>query len=108
MVQEETFGPVAVLIPAGSLEEAIALANGVEQGLVAAFAGGDAADRAHFAEAVDAGMLQWTPGPLNVHPEAPFGGWKASGIGPPEHGEWDRLFYSRPQAIYGGSEQQGG
>jgi acyl-CoA reductase-like NAD-dependent aldehyde dehydrogenase len=33
----------------------------------------------------------------------PFGGWKASGIGPPEHGEGDRLFYTRMQAVYGES-----
>jgi aldehyde dehydrogenase (NAD+) len=31
---------------------------------------------------------------------APFGGWKRSGHGPPEHGRWDREFYARPQAIY--------
>jgi aldehyde dehydrogenase (NAD+) len=37
-----------------------------------------------------------------VHAEAPFGGWKAAGFGPPEHGVWDREFYTRPQAVYGG------
>jgi acyl-CoA reductase-like NAD-dependent aldehyde dehydrogenase len=31
----------------------------------------------------------------------PFGGWKMSGLGPPEHGEGDRLFYTRMQAVYG-------
>jgi acyl-CoA reductase-like NAD-dependent aldehyde dehydrogenase len=30
----------------------------------------------------------------------PFGGWKASGIGPPEHGSFDRDFYTRVQAVY--------
>ena len=34
---------------------------------------------------------------------APFGGWKASGQGIPEHGRWDRDFYSRAQAVYGSS-----
>jgi len=40
-------------------------------------------------------------GPLPVHPDAPFGGWKASGFGPPEHGEWDAWFATRLQAVYG-------
>ena len=33
--------------------------------------------------------------------EGPFIGWKASGYGPPEHGRWNRDFYTRAQAIYG-------
>ena len=27
--------------------------------------------------------------------------WKASGLGPPEHGMWDAWFYTRTQAVYG-------
>lgn len=101
IVQEETFGPVAVLLPADTFDEAIALANGVEQGLFGVLVGGDEAERRRYAESMRAGMLQFSAGPLDVHAAAPFGGWKASGIGPPEHGEWDRLFYARPQAVYG-------
>jgi alpha-ketoglutaric semialdehyde dehydrogenase len=33
--------------------------------------------------------------------EGPFIGWKASGYGTPEHGRWNRDFYTRAQAIYG-------
>jgi len=47
------------------------------------------------------GIVQVGPGPVPVHPDAPFGGWKASGFGPPEHGEWDATFATRPQAVYG-------
>jgi acyl-CoA reductase-like NAD-dependent aldehyde dehydrogenase len=50
---------------------------------------------------VQAGVLKLGAGPLELDPEAPFGGWKASGIGPPEHGLWDEEFYSRPQTVYG-------
>ena len=35
--------------------------------------------------------------------EAPFGGWKSSGVGPPEHGPGNVEFYTRLQAIYGGA-----
>ena len=79
------------------------IANGVEHGLVAALYSRDENSRRHFAEAIQAGILKFSPEPLSVHPDAPFGGWNASGIGPPEHGLGDRQFYSRPQATYGWS-----
>ena len=37
---------------------------------------------------------------MRIHPAAPFGGRKASQIGPPEHGAWDREFFSRVQMRY--------
>lgn len=100
LVREETFGPVAVVQAADDLEAALRIANAVEQGLVASVCTEDPAARARFAEAAEAGILNLAPGALAVHPVAPFGGWKASGIGPPEHGVWDRWFYTRPQAVY--------
>ena len=33
--------------------------------------------------------------------EGPFAGWKQSGHGVPEHGRWNRDFYTRAQAVYG-------
>jgi acyl-CoA reductase-like NAD-dependent aldehyde dehydrogenase len=99
--REETFGPVAVLLPANDLEHALSLANGVEHGLVAALYGGTAAQGRSFAAAIQAGIIKVGPGLLAIHAEAPFVGWKASGYGPPEHGEWDRQFFARPQAVYG-------
>jgi acyl-CoA reductase-like NAD-dependent aldehyde dehydrogenase/nicotinamidase-related amidase len=101
LVREETFGPVAVVQTAEDLESALALVNGVDQGLVASIHTRDPARRARFADAAEAGILQLASGALAVAADAPFGGWKASGIGPPEHGIWDREFYARPQAVYG-------
>lgn len=101
LVQEETFGPLAVVLPADDLDDAIRLANDVPQGLVAGLSTRDAGARRRFADAAEAGILKLAPGALAVSPDAPFGGWKASGIGPPEHGVWDREFYARPQALYG-------
>jgi acyl-CoA reductase-like NAD-dependent aldehyde dehydrogenase/nicotinamidase-related amidase len=100
IAQQETFGPVAVLLPAADFDEALMLLNGVDQGLVAALLSDDPAMHARFASEAQAGILNLTPGPLPVHPDAPFGGWKASGLGPPEHGIWDREFYTRAQALY--------
>jgi len=100
IAQQETFGPLALILPADDLKHAIAIANGVPQGLVAALYSNDPRAREHFAPHVQAGMLKLGPRPLAIDPEAPFCGWKASAIGPPEHGIWDRDFYARLQAIY--------
>jgi succinate-semialdehyde dehydrogenase/glutarate-semialdehyde dehydrogenase len=101
IAQRETFGPVAVLLPFDTVDEAVALANGVEQGLVGAISTRDPRRRDAVAAALEVGIVNLTPGPLPVDPEAPFGGMKASRIGPPEHGRFDLAFYARHQAIYG-------
>jgi acyl-CoA reductase-like NAD-dependent aldehyde dehydrogenase len=100
IVQVETFGPVAVLQVANDLEDALALANGVPQGLVQSVHTRDAAARARALDAAEAGMVHLASGPFVVHPRAPFSAWKASGLGPPEHGVWDAAFYTRVQAVY--------
>lgn len=101
VAQEETFGPVAVVLPAVDLDEALSIANGVPQGLVLAVCTTDERARGRVLDEGRAGIVQVGAGPLPVHPDAPFGGWKASGIGPPEHGQWDAAFYARPVAVYG-------
>ena len=50
-----------------------------------------------------AGILKWDTSTADADSFAPFGGWKASGVGPPEHGAANVEFYTRLQAIYGGS-----
>jgi acyl-CoA reductase-like NAD-dependent aldehyde dehydrogenase/nicotinamidase-related amidase len=105
LAQTETFGPVAAILECDDLDEALTIANSVEQGLVAALCGGDGAQRRRFCAAIEAGIVKLTPGPLQIHALAPFGGWKASQSGPPEHGRWDLEFYSRPQAVYGWEEE---
>jgi acyl-CoA reductase-like NAD-dependent aldehyde dehydrogenase/nicotinamidase-related amidase len=101
IVQEETFGPVLVVQRAGSFDEALALGNGVRQGLVAAFFGGPGIPSARFGDEARAGILKWNVSTADADADAPFGGWKGSGLGPPEHGPGDIEFYSRLQALYG-------
>lgn len=101
IVREETFGPVAVVLPAEDFEQALVLCNAVEQGLVASVFSRDPAKQARFLEMAEAGILRINPARHPVDPDAPFLGWKSSGVGPPEHGRWDLEFYSRPQAVYG-------
>jgi acyl-CoA reductase-like NAD-dependent aldehyde dehydrogenase/nicotinamidase-related amidase len=104
VVQEESFGPLAVMLSALDFDAALELCNDVEQGLVASLYTRDRNLQSRFLAAVETGALKLNRPTLEVHPEAPFGGWKNSGLGPPEHGIWDREFYTRPQAIYGWDE----
>jgi acyl-CoA reductase-like NAD-dependent aldehyde dehydrogenase len=103
IVQEESFGPVLVLETASEFGEALRLANGVRQGLVSALFSGPGPWRETFEAAARAGVLKWNASTADADADAPFGGWKASGLGPPEHGPGDVEFYSRLQAIYDGA-----
>jgi acyl-CoA reductase-like NAD-dependent aldehyde dehydrogenase len=47
-----------------------------------------------------AGWLKIKAAPAGAASDAPFGGWKASGVGPPEHGASDAEFYTRSQTVY--------
>ncbi|MFO1429195.1 MAG: aldehyde dehydrogenase family protein [Candidatus Competibacteraceae bacterium] len=100
IVQEETFGPVLVVQPARDFEDALRLCNGVRHGLVAALFSRSAERQARFLETAQAGILKLDRATADADAEAPFGGWKASGIGPPEHGRSNRAVYTRIQAIY--------
>ena len=103
VVQEEAFGPLLVIEHARDFEHALALANGVRQGLVAALFSGAGPWRERFHREAEAGILKWNTSTADADASAPFGGWKASGVGPPEHGAGNVEFYTRAQAIYGGS-----
>jgi acyl-CoA reductase-like NAD-dependent aldehyde dehydrogenase len=100
IVQEETFGPVLVLQRASSWDEAICLANGVSQGLVAALFSRSKERQESFREEARAGILKINQATHGAGVELPFGGWKLSGVGPPEHGPGNREFYTRAQAVY--------
>jgi succinate-semialdehyde dehydrogenase / glutarate-semialdehyde dehydrogenase len=80
VMNEEPFGPLAVINPFGSFEEVVAEANRLPYGL-AAYAYTRSAKTANaIAAAVETGMIS-----INHHglalPEVPFGGVKESGYG---------------------------
>jgi aldehyde dehydrogenase (NAD+) len=79
VAQEEIFGPVLTVIPYDTEEEAIAIANDSIYGLAGAvWAGGD--ERAlQAARRIRTGQIDINGGAWN--PQAPFGGYKQSGVG---------------------------
>lgn len=100
VVQEETFGPVLVVQRARDWDDAISLCNCVEQGLAAALFSGSETLIEDFLRRAKAGILKINSSTADAAVDLPFGGWKASGIGPPEHGPANREFFTRTQAIY--------
>jgi alpha-ketoglutaric semialdehyde dehydrogenase len=101
IVQEETFGPVLVVQPARDWEHALALCNGVRQGLVASLFTASAERQRDFLDRCRAGILKINAATAAVAADPPFCGWGSSGIGPPEHGVGDPMFYTRIQTVYG-------
>jgi len=80
VMQEEPFGPLAILNPATSLDDAIEKANSVPYGL-AAYGFTNRADYVdRMVEGVEAGNLSINTLEASL-PETPFGGVKSSGYG---------------------------
>ncbi len=77
---EEIFGPVAPIVRFSDQNEAIAMANNTEYGLVSYLYSRDLRRALQAAEALESGMVGINRGVVS-DPAAPFGGVKQSGLG---------------------------
>ncbi|MGQ9908246.1 MAG: NAD-dependent succinate-semialdehyde dehydrogenase [Candidatus Flexifilum sp.] len=80
VAQEETFGPVAPLIPFDTEEEAVAMANNTPFGLASYFYTRDVSRVIRVAEKLEFGIIGANDA-LPSTAQAPFGGVKQSGLG---------------------------
>jgi acyl-CoA reductase-like NAD-dependent aldehyde dehydrogenase len=80
LLSEETFGPVAPLVPVSSLDEAIELANSTRFGLGANIYTQDFKTILRCMREIKAGTV-WFNDPLTDNDAGPFGGFKQSGLG---------------------------
>ncbi|MFV0358168.1 aldehyde dehydrogenase family protein [Tropicimonas sp.] len=81
LAQEEIFGPVQMLLPFESEDEAVAIANGTGLGLVAAVWTGDGARQMRLARRLRAGQVFVNNYGAGGGVELPFGGVGKSGHG---------------------------
>ena len=80
IAREEIFGPVVSVIPFDSEEEALRLANATPYGLSGSIWSRDIGKALRAAKALQSGVISVNSN-SSVHTEAPFGGYKMSGIG---------------------------
>jgi acyl-CoA reductase-like NAD-dependent aldehyde dehydrogenase len=79
IAREEIFGPVLCIIPFSTEEEAIAIANDTPYGLSGYVFSGDNARASRVARRLRTGNVHLNGAPVDL--EAPFGGYKQSGVG---------------------------
>jgi len=80
ILSHEVFGPVAPVVTFDTDEEAIALANSTDYGLISYVYSEDLKRALRMAEAIESGMVAINRGVIS-DPAAPFGGVKQSGLG---------------------------
>jgi len=96
IAQEEIFGPVLSIITYKTEEEAIEIANDTVYGLQAYVSAGTNERAMHVASRINAGRVLING--LGHDPEAPFGGFKQSGIGR-EFGVYGLEAHLEPKAL---------
>ena len=98
IAREEIFGPVLSIIPYKNEEDAIAIANDTSYGLAAYVSSADTGRAERVAARIDAGRVSINK--FTHDPQAPFGGFKQSGIGR-EYGVYGLEEYLEPKTILG-------
>ncbi|MED1796754.1 aldehyde dehydrogenase family protein [Brevibacillus nitrificans] len=94
LVQEEVFGPLAVLLPAEDFAEAVDLCNQTVYGLSASLFTRDLASAHRFLDVAQAGMVRVNQETAGVEYQAPFGGMKQSSSHTREQGQAALDFYT--------------
>jgi aldehyde dehydrogenase (NAD+) len=100
VVREEIFGPVAILLPASSTDDALAQANDTPFGLSAAVFTRSLERALRFAAELRAGVVKVNQESAGLELHVPFGGTKASSSGSREQGRAAREFYTEWKTVY--------
>ncbi|CAM4185718.1 aldehyde dehydrogenase family protein [Paenibacillus macerans] len=94
LIQEEIFGPVAVVLEASDFKEAVALCNQSVYGLSASLFTRDLSSAHRFLDEARAGMVRVNQETAGVEYQAPFGGMKLSSSHSREQGQAALDFYT--------------
>ena len=95
--QEEIFGPFATLLTFDDMDEALAIANDSQFGLVSYVWSQNIKTIMAATDALRAGIV-WVNTPLTRELRAPFGGYKHSGVGR-DGGDWSRDLFTEEKAV---------
>ncbi len=98
--QEEIFGPVVSVMPIGSLDEAIEVANGVKYGLSSSIYTRNINDAFRAQRDLDTGIVYVNAPTIGAETHLPFGGTKQTGNGHRESGLAAIDFYSEWKTVY--------
>lgn len=91
---DEVFGPIATLRAVRTLQEAVAVANDVPQGLAAGVYTRDLSAALATSDALEAGLVKVNAPTTGVDFYLPFGGEKASSVGGREQGKAAQDFFT--------------
>ncbi|MCI0413026.1 aldehyde dehydrogenase family protein, partial [bacterium] len=100
IASEEIFGPVVSVLRARNFEEAVELANAVPFGLSASIYTQDISKAMRFVDLAEVGKVHINSSTIGGEAQAPFGGTKATGIGPREQGLEVFEFYTEIKTVY--------
>ena len=98
--QEEMFGPIACVIPAKNLDNALEIANSTDFGLSSGIITQSLAKAEFFKQNIKTGVTTVNLPTAGLDYHVPFGGRKASSFGPREQGTYARDFYSQVKTSY--------
>lgn len=96
IAREEIFGPVLVIIPYQDDAEAVKIANDTSYGLSAMVLSSNTPRAVSIARQIESGRVLVNT--LAHEPQAPFGGFKQSGLGR-EMGKWGLSAYLEPKTL---------
>lgn len=100
LAQEEIFGPVLAVMRAGTLDEAIALANGVRYGLAASIFTRDLDSIQEYLGRIEAGVVKVNSETAGIELQVPFGGMKESSSHSREQGRAAMEFFTSIKSVY--------
>ncbi len=99
VAQEEVFGPLLVVQPARTLEDALALANGTKYGLSVSLFTRDINAALAYIPAIECGMVRVNGDTTGVDPHAPFGGMRGSSSHSREQGPAAIEFFTETKTV---------
>ena len=100
LFREEIFGPVVGITRAKNFQDALRLANKSQYGLSFSIFTEKKELADQFLKGVACGMVHHNLHTAYRHPAMPIIGWKESGRGLPECGQYARDFFTQKKAVY--------